>query len=145
MLLAFVGYKIFVSTVLQRSCNERVSSAGSRIYRVDLATVVLKEDASIVGSFGLEEVHEIPTLIQKGRLSIPFPEIIHASDILILFHQIPCDTKRIQGFYRHLLFDVLAALTAADALKRYVILRFEFDKVLIQLIHRISSKDISSG
>ena len=51
MLLAFVGYKILVSTVLQRSCNERVSSAGSRIDRVDLATVVLKEDAKPRYSF----------------------------------------------------------------------------------------------
>lgn len=122
-----------------------LSSASSRIDSVDPATVVLKKDTRVIRSFGLEEVYEIPTLIQKSRLSKSFPEIIHASDALILFHQITCNTKRIQGFYRHLLFDVLAALTAADALKRYVILRFEFDKVLIQLIHRISSRDISSG
>ena len=63
MLLAFIGYEILVSAVFQRTCYERVSSAGSWIDSVDLATVVLKENARVIRSFGLEKVHEIPTLI----------------------------------------------------------------------------------
>ena len=57
MLLALIGYKIFVSPVLQRTCNERVSSASSRIDSVDPATVVLKKDTRVIRSFGLEEVY----------------------------------------------------------------------------------------
>ena len=63
MLLAFIGYEILVSTVLQRTCDERVSSAGPWVDRVDLAAIILKKNTRIIRSFGLEKVHEISTLI----------------------------------------------------------------------------------
>ena len=63
MLLSLIGYEILVSAVFQRTCYERVSSAGSWIDSVDLAKVVLKETARDIRSFGLEKVHELSTLI----------------------------------------------------------------------------------
>ena len=63
MMLAFVGYEELVSAVFLRARDERIGSACPWIDRVNLASVVLKEDTRIIRSFSLEEVHEIPTLI----------------------------------------------------------------------------------
>ena len=69
-------------------------------------------------------------------------KIIHALDIFALLLQILYDTERIQSFDRNLHMNMLAAFSAADAPKRYLLLRTQSDEILIQLIHQTSSSSI---
>lgn len=60
MLLALVGYQILISAVFLRIHNEWIYPASSRIDRVDLASIILQENAGLLRPLRLEKIHEKP-------------------------------------------------------------------------------------
>ena len=143
MELALKRNQCFKSTFVQWRRNKRVCAACSGINRMDLTAIILiQEDACVILTNGFEEIHEIPTLIQKGRLCIQFQNIIHTLNGFTVVLKITCDTECIKGFQRHLLLYVSAAGTTSFAFEVYLLSGSHFDQVLIKLIHRISSRDI---
>ena len=109
---------------------------------MDLASIILQENAGLLRPLRLEKIHEKTALIQQCRLGVPYPEIIHACDIFALLLQMLYNAKRIQSFDRNLHMYMPAAFSTADAPKRYLLLRTQSDEILIQLIHQTSSSSI---